>query len=331
MEATITAPTGAASSAKPRGNAITKKAELVEAAERYAAHARAPNTRKAYLSDLRIFTAWCSEHRVAPLPAAPDTIALYLTDRARQGAKVSTISRTLVAISQGHLLAGHPSPRVLPVVREVMKGIRRQLGTDKRQAKPLLPTELRELLAVLPASLIGLRDRALLMVGFAGALRRSELVALNVEDLAFEADGIKVTLRRSKTDQEGRGRLVGITFGAHPESCPVLSMRGWLDAAAITEGPVFRTVTRHGRLGTERLNDRSVVKIIKRRCHEAGLDPSGFSGHSLRAGLVTAAAKARKSIASIRKTTGHRSVAMVEEYVRLAGVFDDNAFSGLGL
>ena len=125
--------------------------------------------------------------------------------------------------------------------------------------------------------------------------------------------------------------MVGVPFGAHPETCPVRSMKGWLEASGIGEGPVFRQVSRHGRLSVARLNDRSIVKIILRRCHEAGVDPAGYSGHSLRAGLVTAAAKARKSIASIRKQTGHRSVAMVEEYIRGAEIFDDNAFSGLDL
>ncbi|MBL8921736.1 MAG: site-specific integrase [Myxococcaceae bacterium] len=317
-------------SATPHGSTLTKPT-LIEAAKAFAASAKAKNTRKAYRADWRTFTAWCGKHDAAPLPAMPETVALYLTHRATTGAKASSIARALVAISQAHQLAGHVSPRSSPMVREVMKGIRRQLGSAKRQAKPLLPRDLRELLSILPASLIGIRDRALLVIGFAGALRRSELVGLNAEDLQFESDGLKVTLRRSKTDQEGHGRVVGVPPGAHPETCPVRAMRAWLDAATITSGPVFREVTRHGKLGTTRLNDRSVVKVIKRRCHEAELDPRGFSGHSLRAGLVTAAAKARKSVASIQRQTGHRSVAMVNEYVRAAGVFDDNAFSGLDL
>jgi integrase len=194
----------------------------------------------------------------------------------------------------------------------------------------LLPADLRVVIESLPAGLIGIRDRALLTLGFAGAFRRSELIALDVADLTFTPEGMEVLIRRSKTDQEAHGRKLGIPCGAHPETCPVRCTRAWLELSGIGEGAVFREVTRHGRLGN-RLCGRSIAKIIKRRVEQAGLDPAKFSGHSLRAGLVTAAARARKSIESIQKQTGHRSVAMVMRYVRDAGLFDDNASAGLGL
>ncbi|MDP3156596.1 MAG: site-specific integrase [Archangium sp.] len=330
MEAVTTAPTGIASLAKPRGSRIKTKTELAKVAMAFATAAKAENTRKAYRTDWRTFVAWCEQHDVSALPADPEHVALYLADRASD-AKVSTISRALVAISQAHVLANLPSPRSAGVVRQVLQGIRRKLGTAKRQARPLLPRDLRELLAVLPSSLIGARDRSLLTLGFSGAFRRSELIGLNVDDLAFEPDGLKVVLRRSKTDQEGKGRVVGIPYGAHPETCPVRLAQKWLETSALAEGPLYRQVSKLGRLGAKRLNGRSISKLIKRRAHEAGLDPELLSGHSLRSGLVTAAAKAGKSISSIKRQTGHRSIAMVEEYIRNAHVFEDNAFSGLDL
>jgi integrase len=180
----------------------------------------------------------------------------------------------------------------------------------------------------LPEGPHGARDRSLLLVGFAGALRRAELVGLDVEDLAWTEDGLVVTLRRSKTDQEGEGRRVAIPLGSTPETCAARSLRRWLEVAKVSDGPVFRVVTRHGHVGA-RLTSHSVARIVKRAAKAAGLDPSQLSGHSLRAGLATAAAKAGKSERSIMAQTGHRSVAMVRRYIREADLFVDNAANGL--
>ena len=212
-----------------------------------------------------------------------------------------------------------------------MAGIRRTHGTAQRRVAPMLPGQLRAVSAALPAGLLGLRDRALLLLGFAGALRRSNLAALAVEDLAFTADGLEVTLRRSKTDQEGAGFKVGVPFGSDPATCPVRAVKAWLEAAQLTAGPLFREVTRHGHVEAAALAGGSIARIVKRSAEAAGLNSATFSGHSLRAGLATAAAKAGKSTHAIMRQTGHKSADMVARYVREASLFSDNAAAGIGL
>ena len=187
------------------------------------------------------------------------------------------------------------------------------------------------MVAGLPEGLLGIRDRALLLVGFAGAFRRSELVGLDIADLDFNHDGLTVTLRRSKTDQEGEGRKVGLPYGSNPSTCPVRSLQAWIEASAIEAGPVFRSVNRHGRLQPDRLSDKAVALVVKRRAEAAGLDPSRYAGHSLRAGLATAAANAGVSERAIMAQTGHRSVQMVRRYIRDGSLFRENAAAKVGL
>ncbi len=303
--------------------------DLAEAARAFAAGAKSLRTREAYRSAWRAFTAWCAEHGRGSLPATPETIALYATARAREGRRVATIDQALAAIGEAHKLADHESPRASATVREVMKGIRRQLGVAPSQKTPVLVGDLRAMVGALPETLLGIRDRALLLVGFAGAFRRSELVALDAADVAFSIGGLEIMLRRSKTDQEREGRKVGIPYGSAPKTCPVRSLRAWLDAAGILEGPIFRQVTRHGHVSASRLASRSIARIVKRAARGAALDPTNIAGHSLRAGLATAAAKAGKSERAIMRQTGHRSERMVRRYIRDADLFSDNAAAGL--
>jgi len=182
-----------------------------------------------------------------------------------------------------------------------------------------------------PTSLIGVRDRALLLVGFAGAFRRSELVSLDVADVAFGADGLIVQLRRSKTDQEGEGRKVGLPFGSNPLTCPVRAVRAWLDVAVIVRGPIFRPVDRHGNVAGTQLTDQSVALVVKRCAKAAGLDPRRYAGHSLRSGLATAAAMADVSERAIMAQTGHKSLPMVRRYIRDGSLFRRNAAAAVGL
>ncbi len=184
---------------------------------------------------------------------------------------------------------------------------------------------------MLPSGLQGKRDAALLLLGFAGGFRRAELVALGVEDISFGDDGLTITVRRSKSDQEGKGRKIGVPFGSDPGTCPVRAVREWLAASGIASGPIFRPVDKHGHLSPAGLTGHAVRLIVQRACVRASIDPAGYSGHSLRAGLVTAAAKAGKSATAIMKQTGHRSLAMVQRYIRDAELFTDNASAGLGL
>lgn len=300
-------------------------------AQSYAAASRAPNTSRAYGRDFDAFRAWCAERALCSLPADGPTVALYLAALADERLSVATIGRALVAINQAHKLAGHEGPRSHRAVRETFKGIRRTLGTAQRGKAPMMPEVIRTAAAVGRDDVLGARDRALLALGLAGGFRRSEIVSLDVSDLDFRTEGLVITLRRSKTDQEGEGRKVALPYGSTPATCPVRAVRAWLSAASITEGPVFRSVNKAGRVAVERLSDRSVANIVKGAAERAGLDPAAYAGHSLRAGLATAAAKAGKSERAIMRQTGHKSERMVRRYIRDASLFDDNAAGGIGL
>jgi len=302
--------------------------DLVEAARAFAAASKAPRTRKAYRAAWGTFVAWCEAQGLQALPAAPRTVAAFLAARAKEGRRVSTLEQALAAISQAHQAAGLPSPRSAAEVREVLRGIRRTLGVAPLQKNPILVDDLRRMVATLPDDLLGLRDRAMLLVGFAGAFRRSELVGLDVGDLVFTLDGLEVTLRRSKTDQEGQGRKLGIPYGSTAGVCPVRSLKHWLETEGIAEGPLFRAVN-GSTVRTDRLSDKAVARLVKRAAADAGLDPSRLSGHSLRSGFATSAAKAGRSERSIMRQTGHRSVQMVRTYIRDAELFVDNPAEGL--
>jgi len=303
--------------------------DLVDATRRFANNTKATNTKKAYHSDWSAFNTWCAEHGFSELPALPEAVALYVSHLATSGKKVATITRALVSISQAHKMAGHQSPTSSAEVLEIMKGIRRTLSIAQTQKSAVEVPNLRAMVQELGEDLLATRDRAILLVGFAGAFRRSELIGLNVADVEFTNDGLVITLQRSKTDQEGHGRRVGIPYGGSPLTCPVRALRAWLTAANITEGPVFRAVGRWNQVGRRRLNDRAVARLVKKYTSLIGLDSSCYSGHSLRSGFATSAARAGKSERSIMAQTGHRSVAMVRRYIRSGSLFTDNAAAGL--
>ncbi|MFN3652635.1 MAG: site-specific integrase [Armatimonadota bacterium] len=314
----------------PRNEALAAVRETASQARDYAAHARAENTVRAYRSDWRDWCAWCDARSCSPLPADPETVALYLTERI-ETAKVSTLQRRLCAISQAHQLAGHPSPTKHPIVRAVWAGIRRVHGTAQAGKAPTLTEDLRRMVETLGSDLAGVRDRALLLVGFAGAFRRSELVSLDREDVTVTRSGLVLHLRRSKTDQEGQGSKKGIPHGSAAPTCPVRSLQAWMRMAGIESGPLFRGVTRHGQLQPGRLSDRAVALVVKRAAAAAGLDPDLYSGHSLRAGLATSAAAAGASERAIMAQTGHKSVQMVRRYIRDGSLFRENAAGQVGL
>jgi integrase len=304
---------------------------LSETAQTYASAAKAANTILAYKSDWKHFEAWCLEYGCESLPASGDTVALYLADLARQGKRPATIARRVASISQAHKTRNLPTPTGAAEVRVVLAGVRRTHGTAQRQVAPALVDEIRQMAHATPATLLGTRDRALLLLGFAGAFRRSELVSLNVSDLDFRRSGLVVTIRKSKTDQDGRGRRVGIPYGSSPETCPVRTLQSWLSVAKITRGAVFRGVDRGDKLCSDRLSDRGVARAVKRAAKALGLDAARYSGHSLRAGLATSAAAAGASDRAIMRQTGHRSSAMVGRYVREGRLFANNAAALVGL
>lgn len=302
--------------------------DLVASARDYATAAKSPATRRAYASAWRQFAGWCEAHTLANLPAAPATVALYLSHLADRGRRVACIDQALAAISQAHKLAGLESPRGAAVVREVAAGIRRTLGAAPQRKAAVRAGQLRAMVAAAPAGLLGLRDRALLLLGWAAALRRAELVALDVADVVASAEGLTITIRRSKTDQDGAGHVLGVPMGVSPATCPVRAVAAWLAAATITEGALFRAVTRHGHLGG-RLSDRGVARIVQRQAEAIGLEAATVGGHSLRAGLITEAAAAGVAEHVIASQSRHKSVAILRRYIREANVFTANAAAGL--
>jgi site-specific recombinase XerD len=307
-------------------------ASLGRQAREFATAAKAENTLRAYQADWADFRQWCDAHQVASLPALPQTVALYLTDRAAT-LKTSSLARRLTTINRAHQAAGQLSPATMQnaVVSEVWKGIKRKKGTAQHGKKPFLTPDLRRVIAELPQDLRGLRDRALLLAGFAGGFRRSELAALRVEDFETTPDGLIVRLGRSKTDQEGQGRPVALPYGSDPRTCPVRAIRAWLEQAGITAGPLFRAVDRHGLVSSQALHADSVGYLVKRAAGRAGLETAEYAGHSLRAGLATQAAMNGASELAIMKQTGHRSLNTVRKYIREGSLFRDNAATKLGL
>jgi integrase len=216
-------------------------------------------------------------------------------------------------------------------VQQFLSGLRRELGVAPHRKRPLLADDLRQIVAEIPDTLLGKRDRALLLLGFSGAFRRSELVALNLDDLEDNRDGLIVRIRKSKTDQQGEGRVVGIPQGADPLTCPLQALTKWREAAGIEVGALFRRVNRHGQVLPQRLSAEGVALVVKRSVEQLGLDPSAFAGHSLRAGLATSAAAAGKSERAIMNQTGHRNLTTVRRYIRDGNLFRENAAEGIGL
>lgn len=279
-------------------------------------------TRTAYRGDLDRFVGWGGS-----IPATDLQIAHYLADHAATHAP-ATLTRWVATIAKAHRAAGFQSPTGSELVRATLRGIRRSHGTAQRQAKPLMRDGLFTVLDMTGSDIRDVRDRALLLLGFAGGFRRSELVGLDVSDIEHVRQGIIVTLRHSKTDQEGTGRKIGIPLG-RTRWCPVAAITRWLDIAGITEGPMFRPVDRHGNVGAGRLSGEAVSIVVRERVAAADIDPTGYSGHSLRAGFATSAAQAGVSTLKIRAQTGHTSDAMVSRYIRDGELFVANAAARL--
>ncbi len=281
-------------------------------------------TRRAYQSDARHFSAWCARHGLGPLPASADMVAAYLAAIAVSGLKASSITRRVAAIAFVHRMAGYDPPTSNEAIKAVLSGIRRSIGTSTTRKAPATAELVKSLLAIMGDDLHGLRDRALLLLGFAGALRRSELVALDVADLEETAEGLLVHIRRSKTDQEGAGDFVSVPFGSR--LLPVRALKDWLAAAGITEGPIFRPIRRGGNaVEAGRLSDRAVADIIKARAHAVGLDPATLSGHSLRSGFVTSALAHGADMLKVMDVTRHRQVNTLKAYDRRAKAFKQHA------
>jgi site-specific recombinase XerD len=314
------------------GKALAKR-ELERAfseARRYAKNSRAKSTWRAYENDWAQFEAWCQTVALGPLPAEPDTVAMFVASQAANGLSPSTITRRLAAIRLVHLGANHPSPHNTIQVMEVMRGIRREWAKPPEKKAPAIDEEIKLMAdAVESGTAKGLRDRALLLFGFAGAFRRSELVGLDTWNLEERDEGLKVTIEQSKTDQEAQGQVIAILRQPDSPYCPVQALKDWLTVAEIERGALFRRMYRSDKVGKNRLSAQSVAMVIKDYAHKAGLDSSRYSGHSLRSGFLTSAARNRASIFKMADQSRHRSLDVLRQYVKDEDLFENNAGQGL--
>jgi site-specific recombinase XerD len=304
-------------------------AEAAALVRAYQRASKADATVRAYTSDARVFQEWCARFGFRSLPASPEAVAGFIVHEAEEGRAASTLGRRMAAIRHAHKLACLPDPTDDEGVRAALKGARRKVGIAPAQKAAATAEILAALLMRTPDTLTGKRDRALLALGFAGAFRRSELVALNVEDLRDDPEGLRVTVRRSKVDQEGRGFEKAVPHGRYIR--PVALVLEWLTAAGITEGPVFRAVSRSGNIRQGegvRLTTQAVADIIKRYTTAAGLDATAFGAHSLRAGYITSAAERGADLARIMDQSGHRDPRTVVGYIRRANAFKGHSGSG---
>lgn len=296
--------------------------------------ADAPATVRAYASDVKNFEAWCRRSDLTAFPATPEVVGAYLA-AAGEGYAMQTLRRRVAAIARASGLTGYPLDTKHPAIRETLRGIGRTHGSRGRRAAALTTTELKALSRVCEdGTLTGIRDKALLLLGFAGAFRRSELVALNVEELTWSGDGVKALLKKSKTDKEGAGAEVMIAYGRHEATCPVRTLGHWIEAARIRSGPVLRKVNKAGRVEPRRLSEDAVRQILTKRAAEAGIKGSlaePVSPHGLRAGFVTTAYRNGVSDEEIMGHTRHRSLTTMRSYVRRAKLKTAEPSGKLGL
>lgn len=310
--------------AKHRKTASRELSTLSTDTKQFIHHARAPSTRKAYVQDAQVFVQWCQQQQRVSLPATPETVADFLSAQAQQGCANATLRRRVAAIRFFHTSANFESPTQSELVSSTLKGIRRTIGAAQEKKAALTVDKMYQVLAQCNTkTLTGKRDKALLLLGFAGALRRSELVALDWSDLEFVPEGLRITIRQSKTDQEQQGQTIAIPNGRLNVATV---LQDWLYHAAITEGAVFRSINKVGRVG-KRLSDKTVYNVVKHYTAKAGLDPNLFGAHSLRSGFITTAAENGANLFKIMDVSRHKSVQTVQGYVRYAELFKDHAGS----
>ena len=291
---------------------------------------KANNTLRAYKSDFKDFGAFCAKHGLNSLPTEPKIVSLYLTNLSKNS-KMSTLKRRLVSISMVHRLKGHYLDTKHPVIIENLMGIKRVKGSIQKGKKPILINHLKSIINVIDQQKINeikkSRDKTIVLVGFGGGFRRSELISIDHEDLEFVPEGVKITLKRSKTDQFGEGTIKGLPYFTNEMYCPVINLKKWLELSNIKSGPIFRRFLKGSVLTDNRLTDQSVVLIIKNYLNLAGIENKNYSGHSLRSGFATVAAESGADERSIMAMTGHKTTQMVRRYIREANIFKNNALS----
>ena len=292
---------------------------------------KAENTIRAYKSDFKDFGAFCSKHGFKLLPTEPKIVALYLTYLTNKDAKMSTLRRRLVSISMIHKHKGHYLDTKHPVIIENLMGIKRKKGSIQKGKKPILINHLKAIIKAVDEDkgeeIKKIRDKTIILTGFGGGFRRTELISIDYDDLEFVPEGLKITLRRSKTDQFGEGMIKGLPYFSNTKYCPVFHLKKWLELSKIKDGPIFRRFAKGSSLTKNRLTDQSVVLIIKQYLEIAGIDNKNFSGHSLRSGFATVSAESGADERSIMAMTGHKTTQMVRRYIKEANLFKNNALN----
>jgi site-specific recombinase XerD len=291
---------------------------------------KANNTLRAYKSDFKDFGAFCSRHGLRSLPTEPKIVSLYLTYLSKTS-KFSTLKRRLVSISMVHKLKGHYLDTKHPIIVENLMGIRRVIGSIQKGKKPILINHLKLIINSINEQNVNekkkLRDKSIILIGFAGGFRRTELISIDYEDLEFVPEGLKITLKKSKTDQFGEGMIKGLPYFDDKNYCPVINLRKWLEISNIKTGSIFRRFSKGSILSDNRLTDQSVVLLIKEHLRLAGIENKNFAGHSLRSGFATVAADSGAEERSIMAMTGHKTTQMVRRYIREANLFKNNALN----
>ncbi len=307
---------------------IARNIRLSAKSRRRMEHSKADNTIKAYAADWRDFSDWCSYQKVSSLPAAPETIVNYINDLA-DNAKANTVSRRVTAISENHIAAGYMrnNPAKDGLVQAAMAAIRREKGTFQQGKAPVMLDTLYLLADCFGDDIVSLRDRALLLLGFAGAFRRSELVRIQLEELTFTTEGMTVFVPHAKGDQLGHGATIGIPYAPDPKICAVRAVEQWIHAARLHHGPLFRGFKRNLGLRDTQLSDKCVALVVKKYAGLAGLNESDFAGHSLRRGFATSAAQNDIDALTIMRQTRHKSEKMVHRYIDQGNLFKDNALA----
>jgi site-specific recombinase XerD len=290
---------------------------------------KSKNTLRAYKSDFNDFELFCAQNGFKSLPSEPKIVSLYLTQLSTKDLKMSTLKRRLVSIGVIHKLKGHYLDTKHPSIIENIMGIKRRKGSNQKGKKPLLINSLKKIINVIDEQkneeIKNIRDRSIILIGFSGGFRRNEIVSLNYDDLDFVPEGLKITLKRSKTDQFGEGSLKGLPYFDNSQYCPILSLKKWIETSNINAGPLFRRFSKGSKLTENRLTDQTVALLIKKYLNLAGIDSKNYSGHSLRSGFATSAAESGAEERSIMAMTGHKSREMVRRYIKEANLFKNNA------
>jgi len=296
---------------------------------------KANNTVRAYKSDFKDFGLFCAQNGFKSLPTEPKIVSLYLTHLSTNQVKMSTLKRRLVSIGVIHKLKGYYLDTKHPIIIENIMGIKRRKGSIQIGKKPILINSLKLIINIIDQynniKIKKFRDRSIILIGFSGGFRRNEIVSLDYDDLDFVAEGLKIKLKRSKTDQFGEGLVKGLPYFDNTQYCPVLSLKNWIEVSNISSGALFRRLYKGSKISENRLTDQTVALLIKKYLKLAGIDNKNYSGHSLRSGFATAAAESGAEERSIMAMTGHKSTEMVRRYIKEANLFKNNALNKIKL